>query len=543
MWSAILSAEDSRPTSVQALGPLAGGLRYPDPEMRRLAVRGLGRLESDTVHSPNGPLSLIEVISYALHDSSAAVRLEAANAMAQAAQHGSSESTRDSLLVQLKVEHDFRVRGMIARSLGRLPFHASPSIEAALLEVSADTVLPAVLGAAHGMQSFYQLGGPTPSPRAITRLRELAILSSHGRGGPARADSVARVRRLVVSALIASGTLNAAAAQNVSVDPDAQVRRLAVLATGIDSFPDRTPLVTKGMHDGSPMVRYEALQAYGRKLQPSAGCEPILQALNDQSPHVVLLAVDLLGNGCKGAEGPQAADRLFALARQLTPAFVDRGNSTPPAWQQPAHAIVALARVAPDRADSLLPTFVGHTTSWVRTYAARAAATLRKNRVLEQLAYDANDNVREAAIRGLSQVEGHAADSIYLAALSRPDYQLLITASQALDSTPNPAPAVAALTNALLRVTGENRETSRDTRMALLERIGTLGTAAQKSQIQVYLYDWDRVVAARTAAILSRWSGAGGTELASLLPTAVLVGNLPTGTFAREVSSARGGLI
>jgi cyclophilin family peptidyl-prolyl cis-trans isomerase len=291
-----------------------------------------------------------------------------------------------------------------------------------------------------------------------------------------------------------------------------------MLATGIDSFPDRAPLLTKGMHDGSPMVRFEALQAYGRKLQPSAGCEPILQALNDQSPHVVLLAVDLLGNGCKGAEGPQAADRLFALARQLTPAFVDRGNSPPPAWQQPAHAIVALARVVPDRADSLLPTFVDHTTWWVRVYAARAAATLKKNRVLEQLAYDANDNVREAAIRGLSRVEGHAADSISLAALSRPDYQLLITASQALDSTPNPAPAVAALTNALLRVTGENRETSRDTRMALLERIGTLGTAAQKSQIQVYLYDWDRVVAARTAAILSRWSGTAQQAAPNSLP-------------------------
>ena len=54
MWSAILSAEDSRPTQPQALGPLAGGLRYPDPEMRRLAVRGLGRLERDSMRSDRG---------------------------------------------------------------------------------------------------------------------------------------------------------------------------------------------------------------------------------------------------------------------------------------------------------------------------------------------------------------------------------------------------------------------------------------------------------------------------------------------------------
>src|ERR1041385_6841411 len=66
MWSAILSAEDSRPTVAQALGPLAGGLRYPDPEMRRLAVRGLGRLEKDTVRAPRGMASLVDLIAQAL---------------------------------------------------------------------------------------------------------------------------------------------------------------------------------------------------------------------------------------------------------------------------------------------------------------------------------------------------------------------------------------------------------------------------------------------------------------------------------------------
>src|ERR1051326_3905443 len=144
MWSAILSAEDSRPTMAQALGPLAGGLRYADAEMRRLAVRGLGRLERDTIRSPNGTLSLIGVIAYALHDSAAGVRAEAANALAQAAQHDGMEAARDSLLAQLKEEQDPRVRGMIGASLGRLPFRVSASIETALLELSADTALSVV---------------------------------------------------------------------------------------------------------------------------------------------------------------------------------------------------------------------------------------------------------------------------------------------------------------------------------------------------------------------------------------------------------------
>ena len=44
------------------------------------------------------------------------------------------------------------------------------------------------------------------------------------------------------------------------------------------------------------------------------------------------------------------------------PAFADRGTGPGQSWHQPAHALVALARIAPERADSLLPAFGGHTT-------------------------------------------------------------------------------------------------------------------------------------------------------------------------------------
>jgi cyclophilin family peptidyl-prolyl cis-trans isomerase len=221
---------------------------------------------------------------------------------------------------------------------------------------------------------------------------------------------------------------------------------------------------------------------------------------------VVLLAIDLLGGTCESALKPQVTERLSAYAHQLGPTY-GTAPSSQQTWHQPVYALVALSRSAPERADSLLPRFANHATWWVRMYAARAATSLRQAVTLTRLAYDENDNVREAAITGLRTVSGHAADSVYIAALGRKDYQLIITAAAALDSTPNVDRALPALNAALQRVTAENRETSRDARMALLQRIGTLGGPAQVAQIQLYLYDGDSAIASETAKIVSRWAG------------------------------------
>jgi len=71
---------------------------------------------------------------------------------------------------------------MIAASLGRLPYKTSATIEAALLEVSGDTALAAVLGAARGYESFYGPAAPVPGSQAVTRLKELARFTGRGRG-------------------------------------------------------------------------------------------------------------------------------------------------------------------------------------------------------------------------------------------------------------------------------------------------------------------------------------------------------------------------
>ena len=333
MWSAILSAEDSRPSAAQALGPLAGGLRYPDVEMRRLAVRGLGRLERETMNAAKGPVSLVDLIADALTDSSAVVRAEAANALAQAVSRGNPNTARDTLIAHLKTERDPRVRGMIAQSLGRLPRSTSPDIETALMQVSADTALPAVLGAARGLESFFRIRGRNapPAPATVARLRELTRFTLRGRPQPARVDSAARVRRLAVAALMSGGKMEATTIATAASDADAQVRRLAVLSLGgADSMPDRTRLVTAALKDANPMVRYEALRVYGQRLQASGGCAPILEALGDKGPHVILLAIDLLGGACEPSLKAPVTERLAGFSSQLAPAY---GVATDqPAW-------------------------------------------------------------------------------------------------------------------------------------------------------------------------------------------------------------------
>jgi len=136
-------------------------------------------------------------------------------------------------------------------------------------------------------------------------------------------------------------------------------------------------------------------------------------------------------------------------------------------------------------------------------YAARAAASARDSATLRRLAADVHDNVREAAVEGLVAVEGHGADSVYLAQLTRKDYQLLLTAARALDATPDTNAAAAVLAS-LRRVTAERRETARDARRALLERWAQIARREQvESVLRGFLTDSDTLIARQAADLLS----------------------------------------
>jgi cyclophilin family peptidyl-prolyl cis-trans isomerase len=142
----------------------------------------------------------------------------------------------------------------------------------------------------------------------------------------------------------------------------------------------------------------------------------------------------------------------------------------------------------------------------VRAYAARAAALMHGSAVLRGLAADSNHNVREAAIVGLSAVAKHGGDSIYLANLSSPGYQVVRSAAIALAGSSHPG-AVPALLDALDRLTRERRENSRDPRAAILLRLTELGRTTDAPRLAPYAGDFDAMIAGQAAATLTKWTG------------------------------------
>lgn len=482
--NAILAAEDRRPTSAAALRPILDGLQAQDSLTRRIAVRTAGRLERE---------ALLETIAPLLEDPEPGVRAEAVNAVGQSVLGGGGAERAYRLLSdRLAAERDAVVRGVILRTLGRIPLEDSSSIAAVeqlLIQGSygpgGETPAALVEGVTYGFASLYRRTAARrpPSPHAIERLVELL-------------DSVFPivVRRHTIAALVATGAADSGALLDALDDPDPEVRRFAVLpARTQENLLGRARVIRRAWSDQNPAVRYEALQAYGRRQLARDGCEPVVRALQDPSPHVRLLAIDVLAD-C----GPVAALTLRALAR------APFDNRT---WHGPAHALVALAQVARPMADSILPAFTTQSVWWARMYAARAAHATGNGPVLERLARDSIPNVQQAALIGLHGFRGHAADPVFVKALASGDYQLLITAAQALDSTREPSAAVPALLRALQRVTTERRETSRDARAAILTTLDHIAGPAQAAALRPYLSDSDPAIAAQAAGILTRWSG------------------------------------
>lgn len=169
--------------------------------------------------------------------------------------------------------------------------------------------------------------------------------------------------------------------------------------------------------------------------------------------------------------------------------------------------MVALARLSPEHTEVPLLSHSRHTGWQVRMYAARAAAILNDTATLERLAADEHDNVREATLAPLRRIKGDGAEAEFVAALGRKDYQLLRTAAIEMKGMKPTRALSTALLDALMRVTKEHKETSRDTRMAVLERLTEFGNADMQGALVPLLKDFDPKVAQAAATTLNVLTG------------------------------------
>ncbi|HEX6912203.1 MAG TPA: peptidylprolyl isomerase [Longimicrobium sp.] len=209
-------------------------------------------------------------------------------------------------------------------------------------------------------------------------------------------------------------------------------------------------------------LRYRALAGRG------ADCGALRAALEDSVWHVRLRAMDL-------AEAPCGADSALvgALVRWVDALRPDteRRAAGGVSWHGGAHALVALARIAPGQARERVRNLAGYPGWHVRLYAVRAAAVLADTSVLRSAAQDRDGNVQEAAIDALAKLVGHGADDLYLAALQGEAPQAVRAAAVALKGSSAPGVREAANQH-FERWVRFASESERDVRVALLELAG-----------------------------------------------------------------------
>jgi cyclophilin family peptidyl-prolyl cis-trans isomerase/HEAT repeat protein len=415
--------------------------------------------------------------------------------------------------------------GPVALAVGRLPYDRADQVKAAesyLLRMMRAAVTdpllrPAVVSIVRGMEILARTQGrlATLSADSIDELRKI-VLDRRSWGGAAQ---VSPPRAEAMMALIAARGVDEETLR-VAARSDG-MRRLAAVVLGGAGAPvaptERMQLLTELLRDSSINVRIEAVRAWARQESRESGCQRLLETLKDPSVPVVLAALDALGDTCK--DDVNVTDRLTSEAKAPESAE----------WHRASHALVALAKRAPSRAFiALLGGHVRHEIWQVRMYAARAASIANDVTSLERLNSDEQDNVREATLAPLRRLKGDEAEPYFIAALQRGDYQLLRTAAIELKGA-RPAPQLAgALLDALLRVTAEKKETSRDTRLALLERLQELGTPDQTGALVPLLRDFDIPVAQLAAALIQQWTGKAAEIDPQLLPRPALPAGIDT---------------
>jgi cyclophilin family peptidyl-prolyl cis-trans isomerase len=458
-------------------------------EMRRIAVRGVGQMASP---------SMVPLLVPRLDDASAAVRMEAANAIGQSLSGLRSDLRTDppatpaqvregqqTLAARFDKETDDRVAVVILATMGWLRFPESdvPGAEAWIVERTAGSP-ERLVGAAEGLRALADRNRRRPlTEDARVRLRDISTL---GRGSTrASAASLIPVRRAAMLALQAARDNDVTTMIESAADADWQVRRIAVAMMN-PSIAQLRPSVLALLGDPQLHVRIDAVTAFARGLQTINDCTPLLKAASDPAMPVALAAIGALTSGCRDL--PAIVSMLTAEADRLT-------MSGPNDWHKPARALTALARVAPAEARTRLAAAQRHAVWQVRATVATAAGVVSEAAVATALAADSQPNVRTAAIDALVRMKAPDVAVLAIPALESIDFQLVRAAARALQGATHEA-AVPALLTSLRRLTAEGADTSRDPRVAIVERLTELLGPSRVAELADWTGDWDPAVRA-----------------------------------------------
>ena len=383
-------------------------------------------------------------------------------------------------------EADEGVSAVMLEALGATRYaNAAQAEEAAsyLVEQSKGGTTARRFGALKGLEALTRQNPSIAWDDAIKiRLRQLALF------GPRAETSDPRIRRLALLAMRNARDFHVPTLGTAVMDSDFQVRRLVAMSLNL-SDPEQAAMGASLANDPAFQVRYEYLVPLQRLATRTTSCAPMAKYFKDPSPAVIMRAMDLVPAACTDLE--EILSIIDGHAEQLAT------NESFKQWHLPSRALSALARVNPARAKALLPEALVHHVWQVRAAAAAVTVTLASPAAAESLAKDPEPNVRTAALDALFRLKSPALYEAAIDALvTQSDYQLLRAAALNLREVPEDLKprAVDALLRSLRKVTEEETDTSRDTREAILNRLGEILPPERSGDLVTYLSDYDDTI-------------------------------------------------
>jgi cyclophilin family peptidyl-prolyl cis-trans isomerase/HEAT repeat protein len=336
---------------------------------------------------------------------------------------------------------------------------------------------------------------------ARIRLRQLATYGAKSPEAPAL-DADARIRRLALMALQAAHDLDEPTLRVAVTDGDWQVRRLVAGSLNL-SDPHMAALGDTLAADSAFQVRFELLAPISRRAAQTRDCRAIVERFTDPSPIVAMRAMDVLPAACSDLD--DITTKLTHLADQLARPSDDAS------WHITARALMALARVNPAEARPRLAPAAKSAVWQVRATAAAASSVLGDEDTATKLARDPEPNVRTAALDALFRMRSGGVVPQAIAALKDgADYQLIRMAAMVLRGLPDDSKDEAsnALLIAMRKLTDQESDTSRDPRLAIVDRLAETLSPARSTDLLPFTTDLDDEVNAAVITLFTRLANA-----------------------------------
>jgi len=274
--------------------------------------------------------------------------------------------------------------------------------------------------------------------------------------------------------------------------------------------PTNDSTFARALEDPAAPVRIEALRKRAFVIPETHHCREFVEAFGDEFLVVRQEAVDQVTPLC---------DERGDITRNLKLMAVDYGDALHPLERVSlaAHALIALTRFDPEQARADMEKVGANDAGWeglfqVRAAAAVVAGLLKDEKAALGFMADPSPNVRVEALKSLSLLRSEKLIEQAYLALDSSDLMLVRTAAAILRAAPDRQELSYALLRALARLTSQQKDTSRETRVEIFDRLkeiarfdpsGSNPLYGNQKTLQTYLSDFDPVIAAAAADTLA----------------------------------------